>query len=61
MTKTEDFKKDKWYNITATYDGKRDVNNLKMYYVENIDGIDYQICKQGGVILSKIPLKDIAY
>ncbi len=59
--KKDNFKKDKWYHITTTYDGSGDEDGIKMYYNENIDGVDYSICMQNGKIISKIPLTDITW
>lgn len=53
--------KNKWHNITMTYNGNKDTSKLKMYYDQKIDGIDYRICKQNGKIISKIPLTDITW
>ena len=54
-------KKKKWHPITISYDGRKDVDNVKLCYTKNINGIDYHVCEQNGKIISKTPISEITW
>ena len=54
-------KNKKLLHVTMTYDGRNDVNSIKLYYYKTIDGIDYHVCEQNGKIISKTPTSEITW